>query len=115
MGIEGADPAMLELGMPPSVNGGRPAGPVEVPNAAASAPAPAPVAPAKTLLVETSIRSGQSILHAEGDVTIFGIGRLRSGSRRRRLDPHLRRVARAGDRRLHGRRTRQNILQQVRG
>jgi septum site-determining protein MinC len=72
MGIEGADPAMLELGMPPSVNGGRPAGPVEVPNAAASAPAPAPVAPAKTLLVETSIRSGQSILHAEGDVTILG-------------------------------------------
>ena len=34
MGIEGADPSMLDLGMPPSVNGGRPAGAVEVPNAA---------------------------------------------------------------------------------
>ncbi|KAB0268652.1 septum site-determining protein MinC [Microvirga brassicacearum] len=70
MGIEGADPAMLDLGMPPSVNGGRPAGAIEAPNAT-TAPVPPP-APAKTLLVETSVRSGQSILHADGDVTIVG-------------------------------------------
>jgi septum site-determining protein MinC len=63
---------MLDLGMPPSVNGGRPAGAIEVPNAAAPVPVPPPVAAAKTLLVETSVRSGQSILHAEGDVTILG-------------------------------------------
>lgn len=71
MGIEGVDPSMLDVGMPPSVNGGRAAGAVEVPNVATSVPLPA-VAPAKTLLVETSVRSGQSILHADGDVTILG-------------------------------------------
>ena len=42
MGIEGADPAMLDLGMPPSVNGGRPAGRDRgTQRGGASAPAPA--------------------------------------------------------------------------
>nr|WP_210496113.1 septum site-determining protein MinC [Microvirga antarctica] len=72
MGMEGADPAIVEPGMPPSVNGGRPAGAVEVPTAAAPAPAVTTPAPMKSLLIETSVRSGQSILHAEGDVTIIG-------------------------------------------
>ncbi|MET0530414.1 MAG: septum site-determining protein MinC [Microvirga sp.] len=73
MGIEGADPSLLDLGMPPSVNGGRPAGAIEAPTTTSPAPAtPPPPASAKTLLVETSVRSGQSILHADGDVTIVG-------------------------------------------
>ena len=73
MGIEGADASLLDPGMPPSVNGGRPAGPIEAPNAAVPpAPVAPPALPAKTLMIEGSVRSGQSILHPEGDVTILG-------------------------------------------
>jgi septum site-determining protein MinC len=80
MGMEGADPSIADPGMPPSVNGGRSAGAVDVPHASASSSALVPLAPAppKSLLIGTSIRSGQSILHAEGDVTI--VGSLASGA-----------------------------------
>jgi len=105
MGIEGADPAELGLGLPPPISGGRPGPMVEPPattgyraaskaaDAAAAgavaekapekapqpAPAPAPVPtqipapqPGPSLLIEGSVRSGQSILHPEGDVTVLG-------------------------------------------
>jgi septum site-determining protein MinC len=75
IGLEGAAPAVLDADMPAAVNGGRPAGDIEVPDFDAvplpGAPAPQP-APVTALLIEGSVRSGQSIIHTEGDVTILG-------------------------------------------
>lgn len=81
IGLEGAAPAVLDADMPAPVNGGRPAGEIAVPdpaNAAAAAvtavaaPFSHSSAPEKSLLIETSVRSGQSILHPDGDVTVLG-------------------------------------------
>jgi septum site-determining protein MinC len=75
IGLEGAVPAVVDADMPAPVNGGRPAGDIEVPDLEAMplpvAPSPQP-APTATLLIEGSVRSGQSIVHTEGDVTILG-------------------------------------------
>jgi septum site-determining protein MinC len=79
MGIEGAVPEFLDADMPPPVNGGRPAGDIDISEGeAAEAPvatassASQPPAPETTLTIEGSIRSGQSILHPDGDVTVLG-------------------------------------------
>jgi septum site-determining protein MinC len=72
LGLEGADPSMLGLGLPPAMTGGRP---VEVPNEVAPAASLDPAASRKappTLMVENSVRSGQSIIFPEGDLTIIG-------------------------------------------
>jgi septum site-determining protein MinC len=75
MGIEGGEALALGLGFPPPVSGGRPAGAIDVTEAEKPASsviqAPAPTAPT-TLLVEESVRSGTSIIHLEGDVTVIG-------------------------------------------
>jgi septum site-determining protein MinC len=73
-GLEGAAPAVLDADMPQSLTGGKPdsgtdlADPDGVPLTRETAEA----APAPTLMIENSIRSGQSILHPNGDVTILG-------------------------------------------
>jgi septum site-determining protein MinC len=92
LGVEGAEESWLGEGYPPLLTGGRTAGVVEVPDAAAPksayptasayqpaskprpVPAPAPAAPrpSSTLLIETSVRSGQAIVHPDGDVTVVG-------------------------------------------
>jgi septum site-determining protein MinC len=100
MGIENAKPSMLGLGLPPEMRGGRPAAEIEMPEhqpepagatangaASSSASAAPPVAadgpqpmqippsnsqPTPSLLIETSVRSGQSIVFPEGDVTVLG-------------------------------------------
>ncbi|HEX8663292.1 MAG TPA: septum site-determining protein MinC [Beijerinckiaceae bacterium] len=80
MGIEGADPALLGLGLPPPMTGGRNVGEIEAPEMAAGAkPARKPASdktPAKpaaaSLLLDTPVRSGQSIVFPEGDVTVVG-------------------------------------------
>jgi septum site-determining protein MinC len=75
MGIEGAHPSLLGLGLPPPMSGGRPAGEVELPAASPKANAPAPAAPVPrpvSLLLDTPVRSGQSIVFPEGDVTVVG-------------------------------------------
>lgn len=88
LGVEGAKASWLGDGFPPLLTGGRTAGDVDVPNPTpaptthktAAAPAPAPVlqaapAPLKsssTLLVESPVRSGQAIIHPDGDVTVIG-------------------------------------------
>jgi septum site-determining protein MinC len=74
MAIEGAGETALGLGFPPPVSGGRPAGAVEMTETARPAPAPTPAPPASgaTLMVEESVRSGTSIVHLEGDVTVIG-------------------------------------------
>lgn len=80
MGIEGAKPEWLGPGLPPPVSGGRNAAAVEVPStpasdaaaAAVAAGAPEPKAPVRgNLLIETPVRSGQTI-YADGDVTVIG-------------------------------------------
>jgi septum site-determining protein MinC len=78
MGIEGVDPMLLGLGMPPPMSGGRPAADVDFVEATATAtaapaaaPAAAPVKPA-SLLLDVPVRSGQSIIFPDGDVTVVG-------------------------------------------
>lgn len=80
IGTEGAHPSWT--GIPswgrPLPTGGRPARDIEPPpepRPAITPPAPPPPAPpadAGSLLVDQSVRSGQSIMHERGDVTVLG-------------------------------------------
>lgn len=88
MGIEGARSSQLSPDMPPAMQGGRPAADIEVPAAEASAdtppaangeaaasnaqPEPQPVRSAPSIIVKQPVRSGQSVIFPEGDVTIVG-------------------------------------------
>src|SRR5215470_17502922 len=84
MGIEGANPAEIGPELPPVLKGGRPAGALDPVNGAAartvaptstpspgSTPAPATPEPS-SLLLESPVRSGQSIIFPQGDVTVLG-------------------------------------------
>ncbi|WP_437358983.1 septum site-determining protein MinC [Inquilinus limosus] len=76
IGIEGADPSWLgseAWGLPPMMTGSRPAGMIEVPDGAQAAAAPAAEPrPAASLLLDRPVRSGQSVIFPEGDVTVVG-------------------------------------------
>ncbi|OLP57104.1 septum formation inhibitor MinC [Rhizobium rhizosphaerae] len=91
MGIEGARPSLIGPGMPPALKGGRPASDVEVANAApsievrsAAAETAEPEEPAmvevsgevrstpQSLIIREPVRSGQSVIFTEGDVTVIG-------------------------------------------
>jgi septum site-determining protein MinC len=94
MGIEGGRPSLVEPGMPPQLKGGKPAADYEVPredtsDASAAKPlAKAPKQPAEqaapqvvvqqspvaapSLIVRETIRSGQSVIYTQGDVTVIG-------------------------------------------
>jgi len=67
LGIEGADPAHLTTSMPPLLTGGRHC--ILVQNETKK---PEPKPKATSLLLETPVRSGQSVVFAEGDVTVLG-------------------------------------------
>jgi len=71
LGIEGAPPALLGTGMPPALSGGRAAGEVATPDEGA-APEPAAKEMARSLILDAPVRSGQTVLHLEGDVTVLG-------------------------------------------
>ena len=71
MAVEGTDPAWLGPGMPPLVNAGPPIGVAEL-LGASDAPAKAPVPQAAARVIEGAVRSGQSIVFPEGDLTIIG-------------------------------------------
>jgi septum site-determining protein MinC len=81
LGIEGIDPAKWRAGLPPVLRGGRAARTAE-PSAAITAadpaPAPGPARPASqspepaSLMIEDPVRSGQSVIFTEGDVTVLG-------------------------------------------
>lgn len=94
MGIEGGRPSLVEPGMPPQLKGGKPAADYEVPRedapqASAAKPkgkaekqpveqeAPqvtvqqSPVS-APSMIVRETIRSGQSVIYTQGDVTVIG-------------------------------------------
>ena len=76
MGVENADPGCLGAGLPPLLKGGRPA--------SGLFDAPDPSVPAKPvaelaertgppcLMIETPVRSGQSVVFPGGDVTVVG-------------------------------------------
>lgn len=98
MGIEGARPSQIEPGMPPAMKGGRPAADVEVPNREALPQVEAsetdateesnavipivqiadtrPATP--SIVIRDPVRSGQSVIFPEGDITI--VGSVASGS-----------------------------------
>jgi septum site-determining protein MinC len=82
MGIEGARPSLLGSDLPPAMADGRPASDIEAPAAeqedeADSADSAAPSEPLATkagssVIITQPVRSGQSIIFPEGDVTIVG-------------------------------------------
>jgi septum site-determining protein MinC len=81
LGLEGVDEALVDTTLPPVLTSGRPTnGIVMSPNAKAAsrgaAPqrADAPEVPARpsSLLIQDPIRSGQSIVYLDGDVTVLG-------------------------------------------
>jgi septum site-determining protein MinC len=88
MGVEGARPSLLGPGMPPAMRGGRSGPDFEAPtgeatteihateNPKAAAPAPSaerlPARPVQSIIVREPVRSGQSVIFPEGDVTIIG-------------------------------------------
>lgn len=88
MGLEGARGSLIGANMPPLMKGGRPAGDIEPePNPAPTAEAAATAAPAQekkpeprvepqrqasSIVITEPVRSGQSIIFPEGDVTILG-------------------------------------------
>ncbi len=79
LGIEGVDPARWQAGLPPVLRGGRGTRAVDLPGLAASAtPAPAAASPVPqkqqlaSLMIEEPVRSGQSVVFVEGDVTVVG-------------------------------------------
>ena len=72
MALDGADPGLHGPDLPPALLGGRDCSDVEGPGSGA-APIPAPPAPPPpSMRVDGTVRSGQSIFHADGDVTILG-------------------------------------------
>src|SRR5262245_8834264 len=78
MGIEGVNPAEVGPELPPVLKGGRTAPAIEPMNGAARAKqAEPPSAPAQepgSLLLESPVRSGQSVVFPHGDVTVLGSG-----------------------------------------
>lgn len=83
MGIEGGRPSLVEPGMPPILKGGRPASDFEVAVSETAAETEKrgetpPSEPAVTrqalqsLIIREPVRSGQSVIFPEGDVTVIG-------------------------------------------
>ena len=75
MGLEGVDPQQVGPDLPPLLAGGRPVAVPEPqePASHASAPRPEPPQPEPaTLLLENSVRSGQSVVFPHGDITVLG-------------------------------------------
>src|SRR3981189_763660 len=68
LGIEGVDEAHLNPGLPPLLTGGRQC----VLEQHAPKPEAKPQPQPTSLLIATPVRSGQSIVFAEGDVTVLG-------------------------------------------
>ena len=70
LGIEGVDEARLGPNMPPLLTGGRAC--VITRNELAQKPEPEPKQKPTSLLLAEPVRSGQSIVFADGDVTVLG-------------------------------------------
>ncbi|MGY3604809.1 MULTISPECIES: septum site-determining protein MinC [unclassified Bradyrhizobium] len=70
LGIEGVSPDHLTNSLPPLLTGGRPCG---LPQSEPPKPQAKPAKPKQTsLLLDQPVRSGQSIVFTDGDVTVLG-------------------------------------------
>src|SRR6202030_871239 len=67
LGFEGVDAAHLDVSMPPLLTGGRHCAP-QLTVAEKPEPQPQP----SSLLLDSPVRSGQSVIFIEGDVTVLG-------------------------------------------
>ncbi len=86
MGVEGARSSLLGNDIPPALSGGReasdfeaPAGPATVgspkadnANSEAALPEPQPIRAMPSIIINQPVRSGQSVVFPEGDVTVIG-------------------------------------------
>ena len=83
LGLEGVDPREADPGLPPVLTGGRTvaiAEPQDTPpqvsasqvSAPRAEPAPAQSQESATLLLESPVRSGQSVVFPHGDITVLG-------------------------------------------
>jgi len=75
MGVEGVDPDCLGPGLPPLLRGGRATGGTAETLEASAGPQVPPKTPPKVppyLLLDSPVRSGQSVVFPNGDVTIVG-------------------------------------------
>lgn len=68
LGFEGVE--TIAPGLPPLLIGGRPAGDLDVPDATLPKVPDEPVS--TSLTIEGSVRSGQTVVHPTGDVTVMG-------------------------------------------
>jgi septum site-determining protein MinC len=74
LGIEGINPAAAHPRLPPILRGGR-VQDVELPEpvaAVAATPAPKKQQEVASLMIDSPVRSGQSVVNIEGDITILG-------------------------------------------
>src|SRR5271163_2287852 len=79
MAVENPSRTLVGPHLPPRVTGGRPAGALAVTEEDATPAAASKKTPITTsLIIDANVRSGQSILHPEGDVTV--VGRVASGA-----------------------------------
>jgi septum site-determining protein MinC len=72
LGIEGVDAGKLTTSMPPLLTGGRSCVITRVETPAEPAEKPEVRAKPNSLLLESPVRSGQSIVFTDGDVTVLG-------------------------------------------
>ena len=72
LGLEGFDAALLTPDLPPLLSGGRDCAITTSESAAAKTAAAPDKSKAGSLLLESPVRSGQSVVFAEGDVTVLG-------------------------------------------
>ena len=101
MGIEGADPSTLGLGLPPPVSGGKTIGFIDTPGEATRRARPSRSA-AGLLADDRGLRSLGPVDPSSGRRRHGpGLRRVRRRDHRRRLGPHLRRAPRPGHRRIH--------------
>ena len=73
LGIEGGDPSLLGLGFPPLLKCGRVAGSIDMlKTQRAEDPLPKRSNKPNSLLLQEPVRSGQSVIFPDGDVTVVG-------------------------------------------
>ena len=73
LGIEGVDPSLLGLGLPPPLKCGRVAGSIDMLKThRAGNPLPKRSNKPSSLLLQEPVRSGQSIFFPDGDITVVG-------------------------------------------
>jgi septum site-determining protein MinC len=74
LGIEGLEPTDGTVRLPPILRGGRGTPDVELrePDPSPAPSRPAPEQQAASLLIENPVRSGQSVVFIDGDVTVLG-------------------------------------------